>query len=514
MPAAEFHGAALIFAATSVAAAETVGGWLAWRGLRLLTLAHLPFIALAIFGTGGRHPLAGLGAVAWPLSFAVFFWCVHWQARDGLSTVHGARYRFGWLLMALLATWEALWLFGHHYFGWSLAMGALGIVAGALRYRLRERDNVAASAISLWALLWGLGFWFASGLGYIERRYDPDLHIAYGLGFAAGSCLLAEIFGGWLQWAALRRSQLLLWPAFGFALMLQIERELHPFADEAWLAWAGGIAALFYTLRRQQRDAIAVVADAQYMTAVWLATGLVAWELAWQCRLAFPASSWAFAMWGAVPALALLTLNRCGAMFEPWRDNWAAFRTQCLGPLAVFAVLWSLKSSGNRSDSAPWLYLPLGNAVDLAQIAALFALYAWFGKAESPAANRTGAMLLSALGFVWINCIVLRSIHHWAGVPYDFGNLFDSVLAQSAISILWTLTALVVMVLATRRSQRPLWLAGAALLALVVGKLFLLDLANSGTVERIVSFLAVGGLLMIIGYAAPVPPGDTEQQAG
>jgi uncharacterized membrane protein len=515
MPAADFHGAALIFAAASFAAAETVGGWLAWRGLRLLTLAHLPFIALAIFGTGGRHPLAGLGAVAWPLSFAVFFWCVHWQARDGLTTVHGARYRFGWLLMALLATWEALWLFGHRHFGWSLAMGALGIAAGALRYRLRERDNVAASAVSVWALVWGLGFWFASALAYIERRYDPDMHIAYGLGFAAGSCLLAEIFGASLQWAALRRTQLLLWPAFALALILQIERQLHPFADEAWLAWAAGIGALFYILRRQQHDAIAVYADAQYVPAVWLATGLVGWELAWQCRLAFPGSSWAFAMWGAVPALALIALTRYGTMFEPWRDNFAAFRTRCLGPLAVFAVLWSLKSGGNPADSAPWLYLPFANPVDLAQIAILFALHTWLRTAEQPAASRTGGiLLLAALGFIWINCIVLRSIHHWAGVPYDFGNLFDSILAQAALSILWTLTALVVMVLATRTLRRPLWLTGAALLALVVGKLFLLDLANSGTVERIVSFLAVGGLLMVIGYAAPVPPGDAEAQTG
>ena len=42
----------------------------------------------------------------------------------------------------------------------------------------------------------------------------------------------------------------------------------------------------------------------------------------------------------------------------------------------------------------------------------------------------------------------------------------------------------------------------------------LLDLANSGTVARNVSFLGVGILLMIIGYVAPVPPGDAEKQQG
>jgi uncharacterized membrane protein len=56
------------------------------------------------------------------------------------------------------------------------------------------------------------------------------------------------------------------------------------------------------------------------------------------------------------------------------------------------------------------------------------------------------------------------------------------------------------------------WLAGAVLLGVVVLKLFVLDLANTGTLARIVSFLGVGVLLLAIGYFAPVPPGAKEQQ--
>jgi uncharacterized membrane protein len=76
------------------------------------------------------------------------------------------------------------------------------------------------------------------------------------------------------------------------------------------------------------------------------------------------------------------------------------------------------------------------------------------------------------------------------------------------------MTAMAAMVIARRRMDRRPWFAGAALLGVVVGKLILLDLANSGTVARIVSFLGVGALLLIIGYVAPVPPGDTEKQHG
>jgi len=40
----------------------------------------------------------------------------------------------------------------------------------------------------------------------------------------------------------------------------------------------------------------------------------------------------------------------------------------------------------------------------------------------------------------------------------------------------------------------------------VVVKLFLVDLSNVGGVERIVSFIGVGLLMLLIGYVSPVPP--------
>ena len=61
------------------------------------------------------------------------------------------------------------------------------------------------------------------------------------------------------------------------------------------------------------------------------------------------------------------------------------------------------------------------------------------------------------------------------------------------------------MVLGNRRVSRPTWLAGAALLGVVVVKLFLFELAGRGGLYRIVSFIGVGVLLLIVGYFAPVP---------
>jgi uncharacterized membrane protein len=43
-------------------------------------------------------------------------------------------------------------------------------------------------------------------------------------------------------------------------------------------------------------------------------------------------------------------------------------------------------------------------------------------------------------------------------------------------------------------------------MGIVVAKLFIVDLASIGTVERIVSFIGAGVLMLLIGYFSPVPP--------
>src|SRR5882757_6007140 len=99
--------------------------------------------------------------------------------------------------------------------------------------------------------------------------------------------------------------------------------------------------------------------------------------------------------------------------------------------------------------------------------------------------------------------------------PKRYGTSCQKWIVRKApLSILWTSAALALMLIGRRKMERGFWLAGAALLAVVVGKLFLVDLANTGTVARIVSFLGVGVILLIIGYVAPVPPGVNEVRGG
>ena len=115
------------------------------------------------------------------------------------------------------------------------------------------------------------------------------------------------------------------------------------------------------------------------------------------------------------------------------------------------------------------------------------------------------------VAFFVLNGVIARSVHAYSDVPFTFDALWDSPRYQTSVSIAWTLAALLIMVTATRMKQRLGWLVGSVLLGAVVVKLFLVDLADVGTIARIISFIVVGLLILLIGYLSPMPPREKEE---
>jgi uncharacterized membrane protein len=189
-------------------------------------------------------------------------------------------------------------------------------------------------------------------------------------------------------------------------------------------------------------------------------------------------------------------------------------------PLAGFLWLWMTHANfTSRGDPSPLPYLPLVNPLDLAQLAALLALFAWFRRLRAapfaPELFRSAELAYVALGsagFFWLNGALLRTLHHWAGVPFQIEAMVRSMIVQAAFSIFWSALALCAMLSATRLCVRALWLTGAGLMGIVVIKLFFVDLSNVGGIERIVSFIGVGLLMLVIGYVSPVPPAASEEE--
>jgi uncharacterized membrane protein len=139
----------------------------------------------------------------------------------------------------------------------------------------------------------------------------------------------------------------------------------------------------------------------------------------------------------------------------------------------------------------------------------LIVAFVWWRHSRGGVSGEIGrafALALAGLAFVALNVLVARAVHFYAGVRFDPDDLVESAIFQTGLSILWALTAGSLMTLALRRASRPVWVTGASLLAALILKLFVVDLGNVGGVARIVSFLATGLLILVIGYFAPLPP--------
>ncbi|WP_374691645.1 DUF2339 domain-containing protein [Accumulibacter sp.] len=490
------------------------------EGQRLLVEA---FLALGVGFTTLAVPLAFDGrwtAAAWAIEGAALVWVGVRQQRLPARL-------FGILLQLLAGLFQlgessaraGAWPLLNSVFLGGLLLTLAGLFCAWLLQRewrqeprrLRSAERLLAPLLFVWGAVW----WTGSGLHEIDRHLPPSLHVNAAIVFFTASCLLFSWLERRLAWPAARHAALALLPLLLLSGLLSVGRVAHPFADLGYLAWPAAFAAHFFLLQRHEVDR-PWQGDWLHAAGLWLLAAIGAWELAWSIdRWVAGRAAWPLLGWALWPGALLAVLALRGERLRwPVAAHREAYFVLGATPLAVFLALWF--AAGNvLSDGNPWPlpYLPLLNPLDLAQVGVLVLLATWFSEVRrlrlppyATAPLPLAWAILGVVAFVWANAVLLRALHHWAGVPLQPAVMLRSELVQASLSLFWTLLALAAMVVATHRRWRSLWLAGAGLMAVVVGKLLLIDLSNAGTIERIVSFLGVGLLMLVIGYLAPAPP--------
>jgi uncharacterized membrane protein len=112
---------------------------------------------------------------------------------------------------------------------------------------------------------------------------------------------------------------------------------------------------------------------------------------------------------------------------------------------------------------------------------------------------------------ILLTAITLRSAHFLGDVPWSEA-LWNSALAQAALSISWTVAGIAAMLLGKYRGSRAVWIGGGVLMGVVILKLLLIDRQHLHDLPAIIGMLAVGVLLISVGYFAPVPPRNAGEQ--
>jgi hypothetical protein len=226
--------------------------------------------------------------------------------------------------------------------------------------------------------------------------------------------------------------------------------------------------------------------DGPITGAIALGALLLAWfaranfEARWGWGVAFAAASIVWpglqfeAQWQAFGWAGLIAIG--GAVLA-WRDRPVARGYIALLGAILVGRLYSVELFRLMDDSLA----PLEGAPSFA-LGAVALLGSWF--VAGRAGTRSEPLARSLLGL---------------GLAIPLGYALG-VLDGFAVPIAWTLEAVVLVVAGFMFGQRDLRLAALILFGLVLARIFLVDLLALDLAVRIITFLAVGGLLLVASF--------------
>ncbi|MDO3666328.1 DUF2339 domain-containing protein [Acinetobacter higginsii] len=215
------------------------------------------------------------------------------------------------------------------------------------------------------------------------------------------------------------------------------------------------------------------------------------------------------------PIMPIAALALIPVIYAVWLLR--SHKTQLLHQLPVWglSLFWLLLISLDPYSAEQYYALPLINPTDLLSLL-VFAGLIWTIYRHDFSAERSmewGFKVTTILiGLLVLSSVVVRAMHHYLGTPFWGTAIWSNGDVQLSLTLLWVILAFILMTFSSRRHIRQIWFVGAALLAIVVAKLLLLDLSQSGTLTRVISFIGSGAIMLVIAYLAPLPPAIEQTQ--
>lgn len=401
--------------------------------------------------------------------------------------------------------------FTNHLYLSTIMLSITAIISGALlHFVAKDKQPFTMHAILL-AL--GLVWWYGGGVAQFPLYADRVDRLAILLLYLTLSGLIAEVVGRWLQWRALRWPIFTVLPSATVIALYMLPWQRHPFAL-GWYAWPM-VLFVHLLMLYYRRGARGVGMAMFHASGLWLTTFLLTWWVIVQSQTLMWGVGWQGAAFAVVPICLLFLLGPLHQRL-PWpvAGNHRTYVQVAAAPVALLlAGVMTVIAVANAGDSAPLPFIPLLNPLDIMLTITVFSLWGWvrtlatlLPQSQENRLHTQAFWLFAPMILVMLNGAAARGVHHLTGVPYTLTALYDSAILQMIYALLWSIIALTLMFTAHRRGLRQVWYIGAVLLGLTVVKLFLVDLVQTGTLARIVSFIGVGLLTITIAYFWPAPP--------
>jgi len=288
---------------------------------------------------------------------------------------------------------------------------------------------------------------------------------------------------------------------------MNIFQTFHPFEGFGFIIIGSFFMFNYFLL--YQYDKTWEYVKQMHILSIWFVATVLIFEVMHFARVLHVSNSMLIISMAIVPlvfSVVLLTFKQYGIWLEKYREDYWFTAT---GGFVFTLILWELKAFSMPPDFDIFIYIPLLNPIDIMQSLVLFIFSLWIYRNKNILLYNNKIFLynlLALMSVIFFTVVFARSIYVYRSVSYDIASLWSDIYFQTGLSILWSIIAIIAMFISKKYDNRPAWLAGFGLLVVVVLKLFFVELASSGTIERIVSFIIVGSLLLLIGYFVPLPP--------
>ena len=508
------HGLAI--SAISLAVLYTlIATWLHRMKEKQMRLLIESFIALGVAFATIAIPLALDGrwtAVAWSLEGAALVWIAVRQERI-LARLAGSAL----LIAAGIAYAEYGWKndLGIPVLNGNVLGGLLISVASifSAQYLAADKKPIRGQSwLSAPLLLWGLGWWLGTGSREISDRVTANMQLHVFTAFLAVSAGALAWLGRQFHWTAARRSTLGFLPLLPLVALLYIFEHYHVLEGLGTLSWIMAAVAHFALLRAYD-PGDGHVESGWHFAGVLIIAAIIAYEVHWRIGEADLSMVWSGSAAMLIPSLGaffiLLARQKIAWPLQRYRGAYLAAAAVLIIMQLLAVAVAGVDNPGNPS---PLPYVPILNPFDVLTIVALGAALLLIVTLKTSSERlgqeglRLATIMWSLTALVLTTIGVVRGVHHLGEVAWQQRALANSVSVQSALSIYWAILGFGGMIWGARYQKRWVWMVGTGLMGIVVIKLFMVDLGNTGTVARIVSFLGVGALLLVVGYYAPAPP--------